>query len=500
MDDRSFSNSGVGHGIPLRGRRQGVTCRRGLNVKRCILWSIVAGTLFVCAGGRIGYSKAVHPTYLTRVDLHNTPRFVRLKFHFKGTVPRHPKTVLHGSALSLFFQGVRKKGLTPPAPKTGGLIKTIRITGSSKGVRIWISLRSGHVEYVRYQRRSPPLVVVCLRKARRTRYPSRKTSPRTAHAKRPRKPRRRKALAHTVSRSQAHPPVYIPAYIPSPDLFLATPPEARIRFAEAREAWQTGHIHLAGKMFKEVYRHFPNSEEGEASAFYWIRSRLILNKGNPKGERKITKDLEAILTKYPHAPWVLRALRDLGSLYTRMGRYDRAIRTYRQIIARSPTSFDAENALVCIGKIQLATRSFKEAETTFREDLHRFPKGRETREATIYFGDALYYQGNIRQAIQVYQSAMRCRSRSTPTDLKALASLAALFEKRGNTDRALDLLFLALNLSPTPRNRKILLNQIMILYRHADRLKEVSALRSIEKPYLANNSGDISNRENHVEK
>jgi tetratricopeptide (TPR) repeat protein len=165
--------------------------------------------------------------------------------------------------------------------------------------------------------------------------------------------------------------------------------------------------------------------------------------------------------------------------------YDSAIRTYRQIIEKSPASFDAENAWVCIGKIQLATRSFRAAETTLREDLRRFPKGKETREAAFYFGDALYYQGNIRQAIQIYQTAMGCRSRSAPTDLKALESLSVLFEKRGDTDRALDLLSLGLNLASTTRNRKNLLKRIMALYRHANRLKEVTALRSIVEPYLA---------------
>ena len=453
-----------------------------------------------------GDARVPQPTILAGVELQTTPRFVRLKIHFNGAVPRHTRAVLHGKVLDLFFGGVRKEKIELPRISPRGLIRKIHIRGGSKGVRIRIALRNGCVDYVWYHCRQPPLVIVCLRRSRQPQgivshasLPSRRMH--SAHPKKggeegrlmargevqPKVPSRHKPVVAQSKSRKAHgkrtmaSKVAAKAALTGSSIMTSPPPEAKAKFAKAREAWKTGHLDLAERMFQEIFQRFPRTREGEASALYWVRSEVRRMKGNQRNGETIARDYESVLKRYPDAPWALMALQELGTLYTRLGRYEQAIITYRRIIEKVPGSSDTGNAYISIGKIQLETRSFRAAEATLQGYLSLFPKGKDTIEASLYLGDALYYQGHFHKAILRYQRALGYRSSVPPTDFKALERLATLFEMRGNRDRALRLLFQVLNLATLDRDRRELLDRIAALYRHMGRVREVATLCAIEK-------------------
>ncbi len=467
---------------------------------------------------------ASNPSVLTAIRIDNTPKFVRLRFLFKGRLPHRSSVILRGKTLILYFPGSREGAIRKRVKGKRHLVKRVRTSRTSKGLEIRILLATSRIEYVKYQRRKPPQVLVSLRHAkgkkarhslssRRKKLLPQREKGKRVHLHKSAKPSTRKpvprgaggkavALAEAKKRLRAvaegaHPAKKIqsgekespipapskgttPPRVPAPSpqmpavstLPPAKNPAVKALFDQAERARKRGDYEKAAGLFKEVFHKSPRSREGEASAFYWVKSLYLLEKGREKATLKVADAYEEILKKYPHAPWGLQALRDLARQYTALTFYNQAIDVYRRIIRKFPHSTDAEEALFRIGDLQLEKRSFKTAEGTFRAYIKQYPEGKYLRDVTYLLGDALYYQGNTQQAVDLYQTAMKRWPHATSTDLKTLENMAALFEKNGDMDRALDLLFMAVNLSSSKDDAAELMYHIAMLYKKEGRYRE----------------------------
>lgn len=487
------------------------------NYKTCLYACVVGLFLFLGGGPSVRAYAAAH-AILAGIVINDTSKFVRLRFLFKGGVPHQSGAILNGKTLILLFPGTRVGNLKKQLSGPNGLVKGIHVSGLPKGIKVKIHLKSPNVEYVKYQRRTPPQVVVSLRKARKIGVKKTEEVPhiRKGRPSLPINPVKTKPSGEraVVKKSMGEVTQRVPqkaekkvtkvgkterekkaqkeknktAAIPEKPAVLAKPvqsshlltsplppskdPSVKALFNKAKKAWEVKDYARAAKMFKGVLKKSPKSKEGEESAFYWVKSEFFLEKKRKKKTLKVAEDYEDILRKFPDAPWSLLALRDLGKQYTALGFYSRAIDTYQRIVEKFPGSPEEENALIRIGKLQIEQQAFKAAEKTFRDYLKRFRQGKYSRDATYFLGDTLYYQGDIQRAVKIYQSAMKRWPCATSTDLKTLENMATLFEKNGNTDRALELLFVAQNLSSYKKEGAELMYRIAELYKRQGKFRE----------------------------
>lgn len=482
------------------------------------LCACLIGLFLFLGGSPPARAYAAAHAILTRIVVNDTSKFVRLRFLFKGGAPHQSGAILNRKTLILLFPGARVGNLKKQLPGPNGLVKGIHVSGLPKGIKVKIHLKSPNVEYVKYQRRTPPQVVVSLRKARKTRVKKIEEVPHTKKGRpslpvRPVKMKQsggrafvkksvrgstqrvpQKAekkvtkVGKTERKEKAQEEKNKTAAIPEKPAISAKPvqsshlltstlppskdPSVKALFNKAKKVWEAKDYTRAAKMFKEVLEKSPESKEGEESAFYWVKSEFFLEKKRKKKILKVTEDYEDILRKFPDAPWSLLALRDLGKQYTALSFYNQAIDAYQRIVEKFPGSPEEEKALIRIGKLQIEQQAFKAAEKTFRDYLKRFQQGKYSRDATYFLGDTLYYQGDIQRAVEVYQSAMKRWPRATSTDLKTLENMAALFERNGNTDRAFELLFMALNLFSSRKEGAELMYKIAELYKRQGKFRE----------------------------
>ena len=478
-------------------------------------------------------ARATTHVVLKKIEIKELPRFIRLRFLFKKNFPDKIGSYQRGKALTLLFRGTTN-GLSHNVvhAKSKGIIKDIRILRYKRGMRVVINLKDPNIEFVRYQRRSPPQVVVSLRKAK---HPKKRTtqvakaspkpkkakpktvSPETPPVKKepppslekaPKKPVEKEAKTvkekpkEEKTEEKTAPPkskkVERVAKIEPEDLKKASKvslppiqagakrekksflllstfppsdnPQTAALFTKAEKDFSEGNYKRAAQRFKAVMKEAPRTREGEAAAFYWAKS-LYLGRKKEK-ILEVPKAYEEILKEYPDAPWRYEALRDLMSLYASLKQYSLAIKTCRDIMKQYPHSPRAENALFHMGKFQLLTHNYTQAISVLQTYLKRYPKGNYVREATFSLGDAFYFNGDIQKAADTYQTALTRWPLSTPTEIKTLVNIALAFAKSGHTDRGLDLLFDALNISATEGEKPFLMLNIANLYVRDKRIRE----------------------------
>ncbi len=450
----------------------------------------LAGLLLLFLMGNQPRVGALNFATLTRVRITQSQKFVRLKFLFKGHLPPRSGAIHNGKTLVVLFPGAKAVTTKKLVPGKGSLVKEVRVRNVSTGVEVKIFLDTSQIEYVKFQIPHPPQVMLNLRRSKRLikkvfepprekPIPVAKKMPPVKPAKKEEKKIEKATTETKPSKKKEQPPqkvsptkaVQLQASTVSP-LPPASDQETQALFASAKSAWDEKKYEKAAALFQKVLGKSPRTREGEMSAFYWARARYFLEKSRHKRTLEVADAYEDILKKYPTAPWALQALWDLAEQYTTLTFYNQAINVYQRIIKEFPGTQDAEKALFMIGRLQLTKRAFKAAENTFRKYLEQFPKGKYVRDASYFLGDALYYQGETREAIELYQSAMKHWPQATSTDLQTLENMAALFEKKGDRDRALDLLFLALNLTSSKENASELMYRIAELYRKEGRFKE----------------------------
>jgi len=473
--------------------------------------AFLAGTFLLLGGFCPARPWASISPILKEIKIKNTSKFVRIKFLFKGKLPYRTGAYLNGKTFILLFRGTRKELSRNPVVKRGRLIRGITVYGLPKGVKVKVHLASPSVEYVKYQRRNPPQVVVSLRKVRAvgpSRHPKKRVVPPalkkpSANKKSSGKPREKTGHKEagkekkTVSKKTAkirkrkaanvEPSVKKPAAqksaIQKRPLFVSHLPSSRDQavlalFSKAKQAWDAKDYQHASALFRKVAKKTPKTKQGETSAFYWARSLFLWEQQKEKRTPKVVEVYKDILKRFPNAPWTLCALMDLGGQYTFLTSYNQALDTYRRVIKHYHGSPEAEEALFNMGKLWLLRQSFKEAEKTLRGYTARYPRGHYLMEATYLLGDALYYQGDVRHAVETYQKALRRWPRSHSKGHKTLENMAALFEKHGQYDRALDLMFMALNLSPIDKGKAQLMFKIATLYERQRRFCEALKIYS----------------------
>ncbi|RTZ93791.1 MAG: hypothetical protein DSY91_01420, partial [Deltaproteobacteria bacterium] len=106
---------------------------------------------------------------LKNIQIKDVSKFVRIRFLFKKNFPEKLGNYQRGKKLTLLFRGtyngLSKKVITV---KKNSIVKDIRLLRYNRGMRVVINLKDPNIEFVRYQRRSPPQVVVSLRKGRQS--------------------------------------------------------------------------------------------------------------------------------------------------------------------------------------------------------------------------------------------------------------------------------------------------------------------------------------------
>jgi TolA-binding protein len=483
---------------------------------------------------------------LKNIQIKDVSKFIRIRFLFKKNFPDKLGSYQHGKALTLLFRGTHN-GLSKNVIEiNSNIVKDIHILRYKRGMRVVLNLTDPNVEFVRYQRHSPPQVVVSLRRLKTHEAPSPKitkgskppgkTHPKVRKPEKPKSPTNKKGT-EKVTRIKKKPekkvekgpaPKEAPVKKPAPQKVarlttefkkpgtiahkqLPPPPsspekkEKKIAFvffhssfppvkdpsqsglfSKAKKAFKKGDLNAAAEGFRKVMKAAPKTREGEISAFYWARS-LKLSRGKGMKEAiRVSRDYEEILREYPDAPWTYEALNDLLSLYVSMNAYKKATKACNKILKKYSDTDRAEKALFQMGKFQILEGAYGKAETTFQTYLKKYPKGKYVRDATFLLGDALYYHGDIQEAVETYQSALKRWPQSNPTGIKTLTNMAMVFAKSGQTDRALDLLFGALNTSATEKERATLLLNIASLYEREKKIREALIIYSKIKAQYPN--------------
>ncbi len=497
-------------------------------------------TLFLLAP--ICQAGATPRVILKRIEIRDLRKFTRIRFLFKKNFPEKLGSYQRGKALTLLFRGTHNGLPRKIIPvKSNGVVKDIRILRYNRGMRVVINLKDPDIEFVRYQMKSPPQVVVSLRKARHPKVPSHRptspikkppepTSPKpvgtqkappsapsapptnlpeakkeTAPGTKPsvkapeseKAPQKEKVAALkpeatpapiTIKKKEAVvSPLPAPAPLPAKEkkksyYFLSSLPQAkdasvRSLFSKARIAFRGRKFQSASKTFSQVMEKAPATREGETSAFYWARS-LELWRGKKRKRGMAHQAYETILKRYPNAPWIHEAIGNLLALYEAHRDYPRAIKLCRKILKTRPDTNLKEEALFALGKFLTLNQDYPEADDFLHRYLETYPNGKYAREATFYLGDTFYYRNNVQMAARTYQSALKRWPLSEPNNIKRLLTMANAFTKAGQFDRALTLLFDALNTTQNEADKPVLMFQIARLYEIQGKFREAMIVYS----------------------
>ncbi len=479
------------------------------------------GVLFLLLHGVTVWGRSV--PILKGIKVGTTASFVRIRFLFKNAVPRRTGSYWKGTSLVLLFPGARK-GMKKKRLKVGkGVVKDLVIYAFPKGIKVVMNLRVRRPEYVKYQRRTPPQVVVSVKNMRSSRKLGKKSPVHRPSSRRKASPARvavtkgkpktgknlegtkgsratsstkvaapkasyaKKAVSKEESADQKRKPQKAAEGKKAGEttnktnkLILPSANDSTIYvlLKKAKRAYDQRDYRQAAKLFRRIMNKVPRTREAEESAYYWAKSLYWIGGQNPKGAIRASEAYKEILGKYAGASWEPRALMDLMSLYKTLTFYNQAIEVGRRVIEKYPESTYAEEALFLIGQLQLLKQSFSSAESVFREYLEKYPRGRFLQDVTYSLGDALYYQGDVQRAIEIYQKALTQWPQSMATNFKTLENMAAIFAKDGRYDQALDLMFTALNISSSEAQKAILMLKIGSLYERMNRCREALKIYS----------------------
>ena len=486
--------------------------------RKVAVWVYLGAMFFLLGVGTPIEAAAAPYPVLRKVEIVNASKFLRFRFLFGGKLPTRTGAYIKERKLILLFAGARNTMPKNIIPVKGGVATNIAIRSLPKGLKVVINLKTPRVEYVKYQRKTPPQIVVSLRKTTKYTAPRVQKRPRKiqvvkkgeipsktkqAKTKQPserkrdykeetkrqekvlKKPRDgerkplRQSTTENTSKHITEKSQQAKEDTPGKSEYApAKSPEVRVLFGKAQEAFNAKDYRKAEKLAWKVMKKAPKTKEGETCAFFWAKS-LYLRKGfNERGAIKASEAYKKILESYPKAPWTDIALMDLLHLYKSIGFYNQAIDVGQEVIQRYPNSSKAEEAMFLIGQLQLLKQSFAEAEKTLRRYLSKYPNGKFAREATYFLGDALYYQGDVARAVEIYQRALQRWSQASATDFKTLENMARIFEKNGQNERALDLMFTALNISATEKQKPKLMLKIASLYERINRCREALKIYS----------------------
>ncbi len=488
------------------------------------VWRAFMGvlTVFACSGMAVAAPVALK-------DIHVTPKsaFTRVAFVFEKGLPEPTVTFRRGASLVFLFNGVVNRFSGETGRKGVGVIREIRIEPLGKNLRVRLLLKTPHFDFTKYHRRRPPMIVLSLRAKKGTVIGKQSVSPASSRAaseknqggrkksqpkagkgvKPARKPGKGGGKAKKLP-PKPHPPVAaerkrIPTPPPS-EKTVAGPgkvkplPEIKVRvpvrskstlasskdkeiialYQKAHEAFEKEAYKKALKGFRQVLKKAPESSQGESSAFYRCLSLARLEQKRGKKTLRVAEAYKAALKKYPAAPWTKQILMELGKQYITLGFFNQARDAFKRLITGYSASPEAETALFMTGKVALLKQAYTDAEKIFRDYLNKYPGGKFARDASYFLGDALYYKGDVEEAITVYKRVLTKWPDTFSQDLKTLENMAHVFEKQGAYDRALALLFSALNIASTGGDAPGILLRIAKIYETQSRFKEALIIYS----------------------
>ena len=211
---------------------------------------------------------------------------------------------------------------------------------------------------------------------------------------------------------------------------------------------------LAIDVFKEALRRDPSFARAHAGLGEAYLDKYEFTK-DPEWIAKARESCERALKL---RDGTIEARTVLGNIARVEGRYDEAASILRDVVTRDPRNWEA---WLRLARAYEGKRSFKEAESTYRQALEiqpSYPGGYQ------HLGAFYYNQGRYDEAVRSFQRA----SELAPDNYKALNNLAAVFVQQGRFPEAERALRRSLQLKPNP----IAYNNLASLYftqaRYAD--------------------------------
>ena len=488
------------------------------------VWRAFMGflTVFACSGMAVAASVALK-------DIHVTPKsaFTRVAFVFEKGLPEPTVTFRKGASLIFLFNGAVNRFSGGTVRKGAGVIREIRIEPLGKNLRVILLLKTPHFDFTKYHRRRPPVIVLSLRAKKGTVTGKQAVSPASSKAaseknqggRKKSQPKVGKGVKPArkpgeVTRKAKKLPPKTPAPViaerkriptppplektvagpeavkPQPAIKIAAPVRSKSTLAsskdkeiialyqKAHEALKKGAYKKALEGFGKVLKKAPESSQAESSAFYRCLSVARLEQKRGKKTLQVVEAYKAALKKYPASPWVKRILIEMGKQYVTLGFFNQANNVFKRLITGYPTSPEAEEALFMTGKAALLNKAYTDAEKIFHDYLDKYPDGKFERNAVYFLGDTLYYRGEVEEAIVAYNRVLAKWPGVFSQDLKKLENMAHVFEKQGAYDRALELLFSALNIASTSRDALGILLRIVKVYKMQNKYKEALIIYS----------------------
>jgi soluble lytic murein transglycosylase len=137
------------------------------------------------------------------------------------------------------------------------------------------------------------------------------------------------------------------------------------------------------------------------------------------------KTFQKILDSYPESEWADDALFLTGNIYREAGDLDEALTYYGRLAAEYPDSKFADSAIWWRAWTQYTAADYKKSEQTLQTLVTRYPRSFLANQARYWQGRAAEKQGDVSRAIAYYQRAVK-KSPYTYYGYRAAERLASL--------------------------------------------------------------------------
>ena len=144
---------------------------------------------------------------------------------------------------------------------------------------------------------------------------------------------------------------------------------------------------------------------------------------------------QRLISAYPETKLIDRAMSQLGQVYQRVRNPEAAISVYESLARQYPQSRYAPEALFSIGLIQVGQLREPEARTAFGELIAKYPNTEWSRKAALATGESWRREGNMEQAIAVFDRLAGEADRATAD--QAAYSRGWCYAASGQADKTL---------------------------------------------------------------
>ncbi len=271
-------------------------------------------------------------------------------------------------------------------------------------------------------------------------------------------------------------PEFVPIGSAYPPDFHQIKENERTLYQEALKSFRQGEFLKADQIVSRIVPKDLDSPLAEALAFF---------KADCDFQRAETEDAEArafigaierfreAITRFPESRFVPDAILAMGKGYRRIKFLQESILQYEHFLRKFPGSTAAPEALFWKGEGLFQTAKYREARVVFEEFVNRFPRFTHARIAGLRVGDCFSKMGDLKRARDEYDRVLSESSDFSYYPLDSLFSAGQSFLRNQDFQRGREILFRALNLDPTSRNGRAIMEAIARSYLPEDLDEEV---------------------------